>query len=101
MHGYGKWTGIRFRASAPETAGKQTPLSGGAWETRRRHQRKYYRYESNVQSPSLETAKKLAVVLGTTLDNLAGLEDGIVIRLPNLSEAEEAALREFIRRFIS
>ena len=45
--------------------------------------------------------KKLAVVLGTTLDNLAGLEDGIVIRLPNLSEAEEAALREFIRRFIS
>ena len=45
--------------------------------------------------------EKLAVVLGTTLDNLAGLEDGIVIRLPNLSEAEEAALREFIRRFIS
>mgnify|MGYP002802177440 FL=1 len=60
-----------------------------------------YRYENNVQSPSLETARKLAVVLGTTLDNLAGLEDGIVIRLPNLSEAEEAALREFIRRFIS
>ena len=51
--------------------------------------------------PSLETARKLAVVLGTTLDNLAGLEDGVVIRLPNLSEAEEAALREFIRRFIS
>lgn len=60
-----------------------------------------YRYENNVQSPSLETARKLAVVLGTTLDNLAGLEDGVVIRLPNLSEAEEAALREFIRRFIS
>ena len=57
-----------------------------------------YRYENNVQSPSLETARKLAVVLGTTL---AGLEDGVVIRLPNLSEAEEAALREFIRRFIS
>lgn len=33
-----------------------------------------YRYENNVQSPSLETARKLAVVLGTTLDNLAGLE---------------------------
>lgn len=48
-----------------------------------------YRYENNVQSPSLETARKLAVVLGTTLDNLAGLEDGVVIRLPNLSEAEE------------
>lgn len=31
-----------------------------------------YRYENNVQSPSLETARKLAVVLGTTLDNLAG-----------------------------
>ena len=26
-----------------------------------------YRYENNVQSPSLETARKLAVVLGTTL----------------------------------
>ena len=50
-----------------------------------------YRYENNVQSPSLETARKLAVVLGTTLDNLAGLEDGVVIRLPNLSEAEDAA----------
>ena len=63
-----------------------------------------YRYENNVQSPSLETARKLAVVLGTTLDNLAGLEDEIVIRLPNLSEAEEAALRRvypsihFLRR---
>mgnify|MGYP001623148347 FL=1 len=60
-----------------------------------------YRYESNVQVPSLDTAKKLAKVLGTTLDHLAGLEDGIVIRLPDLPEEQESALREFIRRFIS
>ena len=60
-----------------------------------------YRYENNVQVPSLDTAKKLAKVLGTTLDHLAGLEDGIVIRLPVLPEEQESALREFIRRFIS
>ena len=60
-----------------------------------------YRYENNVQSPSLAVSYTHLRAHETTLDNLAGLEDGVVIRLPNLSEAEEAALREFIRRFIS
>lgn len=91
ISGFGSGNCGKIKHLSQEELGKRVGVTKGS----------IYRYENNVQSPSLETARKLAVVLGTTLDNLAGLEDGVVIRLPNLSEAEEAALREFIRRFIS
>ena len=59
-----------------------------------------YRYENNVQDPSLERAIQLARVLRTSLDYLVGLDDGYVLHLPALTEEEQVALRDFVRIFI-
>ena len=59
-----------------------------------------YRYETNTQSPSLENAAKLALLLDTSLDYLAGLENALTIQLPDLNEEERNALMEFIRIFV-
>ena len=59
-----------------------------------------YRYENNTQSPSLENAAKLALLLDTSLDYLAGLENALTIQLPDLNEEERYALMEFIRIFV-
>lgn len=59
-----------------------------------------YRYENNTQSPSLENAAKLALLLDTSLDYLAGLENALTIQLPDLNEEERNALLEFIRIFV-
>lgn len=59
-----------------------------------------YRYENNTQSPSLENAAKLALLLDTSLDYLAGLENALTIQLPDLNEEERNALMEFIRIFV-
>ena len=59
-----------------------------------------YRYENNTQSPSLENAAKLALLLDTSLDYLAGLENALTIQLPDLNEEERNALKAFIRIFV-
>ena len=59
-----------------------------------------YGYENNTQSPSLENAAKLALLLDTSLDYLAGLENALTIQLPDLNEEERNALMEFIRIFV-
>ncbi len=59
-----------------------------------------YRYENNTQSPSLENAAKLALLLDTSLDYLTGLENALTIQLPDLNEEERNALMEFIRIFV-
>ena len=59
-----------------------------------------YRYENNTQSPSLENAAKLALLLDTSLDYLAGLENALTIQLPDLNEEERNALMAFIRIFV-
>ena len=59
-----------------------------------------YRYENNTQSPSLENAAKLALLLDTSLDYLAGLENALTIQLPDLNEEERNALMEVIRIFV-
>ena len=59
-----------------------------------------YRYENNTQSPSLENAAKLALLLDTSLDYLAGLENALTIQLPDLNEEERNTLLEFIRIFV-
>ena len=59
-----------------------------------------YRYENNTQSPSLDNAAKLALLLDTSLDYLAGLENALTIQLPDLNEEERNALMEFIRIFV-
>lgn len=59
-----------------------------------------YRYESNTQAISFETATKLAVTLGTSLDYLAGLENATMIRIPNLTEEQKKVLLDFVRLFV-
>lgn len=59
-----------------------------------------YRYENNTQDPSLERAKDLAVALHTSLDYLVGLEHTYMLRLPPMSEAQQNALKEFLRVFV-
>ena len=59
-----------------------------------------YRYESNTQSISFETATKLAVTLGTSLDYLAGFENTTIIRVSILTEEQKKVLLDFVRLFI-
>ena len=41
-----------------------------------------YRYENNVQDPSLDRAKHLAIILHTSLDYLVGLDHVYTLKLP-------------------
>ena len=59
-----------------------------------------YRYECNTQAISLETATKLAITLGTSLDHLAGIDEAMVIRLPKLTKEKQTVLLDFVRLFI-
>lgn len=59
-----------------------------------------YRYESNTQAISLETATKLALILGTSLDYLAGLENATMIRVTNLTDEQKKVMNDFVRLFI-
>ncbi len=58
-----------------------------------------YRYENNVQTPSLERAKDLAILLHTSLDYLVGLDNTRTIRLPAMSDQQRTALQEFLAAF--
>lgn len=60
-----------------------------------------YRYEGNVQTPSLERAKQIAAILNTSLDYLVGLDNVYTITIPGLSDEQKAALDEFLRVFIT
>ena len=59
-----------------------------------------YRYENNLQDPSLERTKQIALILRTSLDYLTGLEDGYTVRLPQLSKEQRDVLNEFLRVFV-
>lgn len=59
-----------------------------------------YRYEHNIQTPSLERAKQMAVLLHTSLDYLVGLESAYTVRLPALSDQQRTVLLEFLSTFV-
>ena len=59
-----------------------------------------YRYENNLQDPSLERTKQIALILRTSLDYLTGLEDGYTFRLPQLSKEQRDVSNEFLRVFV-
>lgn len=59
-----------------------------------------YRYENNVQSPSLERTKQIAVVLRTSMDYLVGLDDEYTIKFPTLTKDQRDALNLFLRVFV-
>lgn len=58
-----------------------------------------YRYENNIQTPSLERAKQMAVLLHTSLDYLVGLDNAHTVRLPTLSDQQRTVLLEFLSTF--
>lgn len=53
-----------------------------------------YRYESNVQTPSLARTKQMAVILQTSMDYLVGFTDE-----PGLTREQRKALEQFLRAF--
>lgn len=59
-----------------------------------------YRYENNIQDPSLARVKQMALILHTSLDYLVGLDDAYTIRLPNMTEEQRNVLTEFLRVFV-
>lgn len=59
-----------------------------------------YRYENNIQDPSLERAKQLALILRTSLDYLTGLDNSYTIKLSGLTDEQRNILNEFLRVFV-
>lgn len=59
-----------------------------------------YRYERNLQDPSLQTAIRPAVLLRTSLDYLTGIDDAYTIRIPCLTNTERQTLQLFLDTFI-
>ena len=59
-----------------------------------------YRYERNLQDPSLQTAIRLAVLLRTSLDYLTGIDDAYTIRIPCMTNTERQTLQLFLDTFI-
>ncbi len=56
-----------------------------------------YRYENNLQTPSLERTIQLANILNTSIDYLVGRDSQNMIRLPNLPERKRRILVDFIQ----
>jgi len=59
-----------------------------------------YRYENNIQCPSLERTKQIAVILRTSLDYLVGLDNEFTVKIPNLTNEQRNALNLFLRAFV-
>lgn len=59
-----------------------------------------YRYENNVQTPSLERTKQIAVILRTSIDYLAGLDNQYTLKFPDMSQEQRNALNLFLRAFV-
>ncbi|MCI8415299.1 MAG: helix-turn-helix transcriptional regulator [Ruminiclostridium sp.] len=53
-----------------------------------------YRYESNVQTPSLDRTKQMAIILQTSMDYLVGFSDD-----PGLTREQRKALEQFLLAF--
>ena len=59
-----------------------------------------YRYENNLQSPSLESTKQLAIILRTSIDYLVGLDSNYTVMFPSLTAEQRDALNAFLRVFV-
>ncbi len=88
--------GIRLRQLREERALSRAALAkklGVSKET-------IYRYENNVQTPSLDRTKQIAIILRTSIDYLAGLDTQYTIKLPDLSKEQRNALNQFLQVFV-
>jgi len=89
--------GLRMRGLREERGMTQAALAqklGVSKET-------IYRYENNLQDPSLERVKQLALILHTSLDYLVGLDDAYTLRLPPMTDEQRNVLNEFLRVFVT
>ena len=59
-----------------------------------------YRYENNVQSPSLDRTKQIAVILRTSIDYLVGLDNQYTLKFPGLSKEQRDTLNLFLHVFV-
>lgn len=60
-----------------------------------------FRYEHNLQDPSVARVKKMATILHTSLDYLLGFDNTYMIKCPPLTLEQRNALNDFLRAFIS
>lgn len=59
-----------------------------------------YRYENNIQNPSLDRVKQIATILRTSVDYLLGIDNEYTIKLFNLTERQRNALNLFLQVFV-
>lgn len=59
-----------------------------------------YRYENNVQTPTLDRTKQIAVILRTSIDYLVGIDNQYTLKFPSLSKEQRNALNLFLRVFV-
>lgn len=59
-----------------------------------------YRYENNIQSPSLDRVKQIAVSLRTSVDYLIGLDNEYTIKFPGITKEQRDALNLFLQVFV-
>ena len=82
----------RLREGRGMTQGELAKKLGVSKET-------IYRYEHNLQYPSLKTAIRLAVLLRTSLDYLTGIDNEYTIRLSGLTPHEQDVFQVFLKTF--
>lgn len=59
-----------------------------------------YRYENNIQNPSLDRTRQLAIILQTSVDYLVGLDNEYTIKLPSMTKEQYHALNIFLQVFV-
>lgn len=59
-----------------------------------------YRYENNVQTPSLDRTKQMAIILRTSIDYLVGLDNQYTLKFSGLSQEQRNVLNLFLRVFV-
>ena len=59
-----------------------------------------YRYENNVQTPSLDRTKQMAIILRTSIDYLVGLDNQYTLKFSGLSQEQRNVLNLLLRVFV-
>lgn len=59
-----------------------------------------YRYENNIQNPSLDRTRQLAIILQTSVDYLVGLDNEYTVKFPTMTKEQYRALSLFLQAFI-
>ena len=60
-----------------------------------------YRYENNIQNPSLDRTRQLAIILQTSVDYLVGLDNEYTVKFPTMTKEQHRALSLFLQAFIN